>query len=57
MHRVIERTYGTFHRSIPLPADVDRDKVDASFKDGVLKIVLPKAATATGKKISVRTAE
>jgi len=53
-HR-IERSYGSFHRSIPLPAEVDRDKVEASFKDGVLNVVLPKAAAAVGKKISVRT--
>ena len=55
-HR-IERSYGAFHRSIPLPADVDDQKVDASFQNGVLKIVLPKvapAATAAAKKIPVR---
>lgn len=55
-HRV-ERSYGTFRRSIPLPADVDEKQVDASFQHGVLTIVLPKvapSATAAAKKIPVR---
>jgi HSP20 family protein len=54
-HRV-ERSYGTFHRSIPLPSEVDDQKVDASFQNGVLKIVLPKVemSAPAGKKIPVR---
>jgi HSP20 family protein len=53
-HR-IERSYGSFQRSIALPAEVDSQKVDASFKNGVLSVVLPKVATASGgKKIAVK---
>lgn len=37
-----ERVYGTFKRSFTLPAEVDTDKVDAKFKDGMLNIVLKK---------------
>lgn len=56
-HR-IERSYGAFHRVVPLPAEVDPDKVDATFKNGVLNIVLPKVvASASAKKIDVRRAE
>ena len=55
-HR-IERSYGSFHRSIALPAQVDDQKVDASFKNGVLTVVLPKVAPGTtGKKIEVKKA-
>ncbi len=53
----VERSYGSFHRSIPLPTEVDDQKVDASFQNGVLKIVLPKvapAASEASKKIPVR---
>jgi len=53
----VERSYGSFRRSIPLPAEVDDQKVDASFKDGVLDIVLGKKQTSSspaGKKIPVR---
>ncbi len=52
-HR-IERKYGSFSRTLELPADVDADKVEAVYKDGVLKITLPK--TEIGKKIEVKTA-
>jgi HSP20 family protein len=55
-HR-IERSYGSFQRSVALPAEVDSEKVDASFKNGVLTVVLPKVHMATsGKKISVKKA-
>jgi HSP20 family protein len=52
-----ERFYGTFMRSIPLPRQVETDKVSASFKKGVLTITLPKAAAAmeSTKKIDVKT--
>ncbi len=49
----IERKYGAFSRTLELPADVDPDKVEAVYKDGVLKITLPKIES--GKKIEVKT--
>ncbi len=48
-----ERSYGTFYRSIPLPSNVDVDKIEASFDDGVLEVNLPKSAKVKPKKISV----
>jgi HSP20 family protein len=51
-HRV-ERVYGAFQRSIRLPAMVDADKAEAVFKDGVLKLTLPKAEEAKPKPISI----
>jgi HSP20 family protein len=51
-HRV-ERVYGAFERSIRLPAVVDADKAEAIFKDGVLKLKLPKAEEAKSKRISI----
>lgn len=41
-YHYLERAYGSFARSVPLPFDVDPDKVNASFKNGVLKLTLPK---------------
>ena len=53
-HR-IERSYGAFSRTIRLPFDVETDKVDATYKDGVLKVMLPKSETAKLKKIEVKS--
>lgn len=54
-HRV-ERSYGTFTRAMRLPADVDGSKASASFKDGVVTIILPKAPEAKGTTIPVKAA-
>ena len=52
-HRV-ERTYGSFYRSLELPAVVEKDKIDATYKDGVLTVVLPKSAEAKQKITHVK---
>jgi HSP20 family protein len=52
-HRV-ERRYGAFRRSITLPAHVMAEAIQASFEDGVLQILVPKAEEATPKRIQVR---
>jgi HSP20 family protein len=52
-HRV-ERRYGAFRRSITLPAQVMGDGIEASFDNGVLQILVPKAEEAKPKRIQVR---
>jgi len=42
-----------FSRSIALPSTVDAKKIEASYKDGVLEVSLPKAAEVKPKKIAV----
>jgi HSP20 family protein len=54
-HRV-ERSWGAFLRTIALPAGVDTARVNATFKDGVLTIKLPKTAEAKGTTIPVKSA-
>lgn len=49
-----ERGTGEFTRVITLPIDVDAEKVEATLKDGVLTVRLPKAEEAKPKKISVK---
>ena len=51
-HR-IERSYGSFQRSISLPSGVQADKAKAIYKDGVLHITLPKAEEAKPKQIKI----
>ena len=51
-HR-IERSYGSFSRSFTLPGTVDQEKITATFKDGVLKIDLPKKVESTPKEVKI----
>jgi HSP20 family protein len=52
-HRV-ERAYGSFTRSFTLPEDTKGDKVNAEFKDGVLKVHLPKNVETKTKPVEVK---
>lgn len=54
-HRV-ERAYGSFVRSFTMPEDADGTKVSAEYKDGVLKVHLPKSEKAKPKAIEVKIA-
>ena len=49
-----ERYFGRFQRSITLPSPVDANKIQASYKNGVLTITLPKAEEAKRKQIQVK---
>jgi HSP20 family protein len=52
-HRV-ERAYGSFMRSFTLPEDADGSKINAEYKDGMLKLHLPKSEQAKKKTIEVK---
>jgi HSP20 family protein len=51
-----ERTYGRFFRAIQLPEGVDAEKIDATFKDGVLEVTIPapKVTTPKNRQIKIR---
>lgn len=55
-HHLIERSYGSFRRVIPLPDGVDREKIKATFKKGVLSVEIPKSAKVqeSARKIEVK---
>lgn len=52
-HRV-ERSYGSFERSFTLPRDAEAAKVSSEFKDGILRVHLPKNPTAVSKAVEVK---
>ncbi len=52
-HRV-ERYYGSFNRSFSLPLNVKEDKIDATFKDGLLTLTIPKSEVVKPKAIEVK---
>jgi len=53
----MERSYGSFSRTLPLPSEIDQDKVKATFKKGVLTVTLPKTEKAIKetKRIDIKT--
>ena len=55
-YRLVERSYGSFQRTIELPNGVNPDSIQATISKGVLKVVVPKPAPAQTKKIAVKTA-
>ena len=56
-HHVTERHYGRFERVLPLAREVDAERINAEFKDGVLTVTLPKVQEpANTRKIEVRRA-
>lgn len=54
VHRV-ERSKGSFHRVVSLPRDIDADRIDARYENGVLHVTLPKSAEKKPRTIEVRT--
>jgi HSP20 family protein len=53
-HRV-ERAYGTFQRSFVLPTLVDQEHVQATYKDGILELRLPKSEAAKPKRVAIQS--
>jgi len=49
-----ERSYGSFCRSFELPAEVQKDKVKSTFKDGVLEVRMPKSPDAIQKEVKIK---
>lgn len=49
----MERSYGAFSRSFQLPSEVEQDKIEAHYKNGVLDLRLPKAESAKRKSIKI----
>jgi HSP20 family protein len=48
-----ERRFGRFERIFPLPADVDRSKIEAKFQDGVLNVILPREGAPAAQRSSI----
>jgi HSP20 family protein len=53
-YHLIERSYGAFTRSIRLPREVQSDKINASYKNGILRVTLPKSEEAKKKEIKIK---
>ena len=56
-YRISERRFGRFERRFPLPPDVDRARIEADFREGVLTVILPRETSAqrSGSRIQIRS--
>jgi HSP20 family protein len=55
-YHFVERSFGSFARSVRLPNEVKGEKISASYRDGILKVVLPKSEEAKKKEIKIKVA-
>jgi HSP20 family protein len=53
-YHLVERSFGSFTRSIRLPREVQNEKINASYRNGVLKITLPKSEEAKKREIKIK---
>ena len=54
-YQMLERSYGSFYRSVPLPHGTKPDEIEAIMRDGVLKVKLPLAESARPRKIKIQS--
>jgi len=55
-YRLVERSYGSFERTLELPEGVNADAIKANISKGLLKVTVPKPAPTQAKKIEVKSA-
>ena len=55
-HHRLERVYGTFERSFSLTHAVNSEKIEATYRDGVLEVTVPKAEEAKAREIPIKVA-
>jgi HSP20 family protein len=53
-YHLVERGYGVFSRSVRLPAEVESAKIKASYKNGILKVTLPKSEKVKAKEVKIK---
>jgi HSP20 family protein len=53
-YHLIERSHGSFSRSVRLPAEVESNKIRASYKNGILNITLPKSEKVKAKEVKIK---
>jgi HSP20 family protein len=53
-YHLVETSYGSFSRSVRLPAEVESNKIKASYKNGILNITLPKSEKVKAKEVKIK---
>ena len=53
LYHLMERAYGRFERTIPLPHDIDRERAEVSYQNGVITVILPKTDATPPRQLTV----
>jgi HSP20 family protein len=53
LYRLTERAYGRFERSIPVPHEIDGERAEVSYQDGVITVILPKTETIPPRQLTI----
>ncbi len=53
LYHLMERAYGRFERTIPLPHDIDRERAEVSYQDGVITVILPQTDAIPPRRLNV----
>ena len=53
-YHFVERSYGSFRRSVRLPGEVQSEKIKAAYKDGILRVTLPKTEETKKKEVKIK---
>ena len=56
-YHVVERTYGSFMRTFQLPQGIDEEQINANFENGILTLLVPKAALPQPRRIQINAAQ
>ena len=54
LYRLMERAYGRFERTIPIPHNIDEERAEVSYLDGVITVILPKIETIPPRQLTIR---
>jgi HSP20 family protein len=54
LYRLTERAYGRFERSIPIPCDIDKERAEVSYQDGVIAVILAKIEIIPPRQLTIR---
>jgi HSP20 family protein len=53
LYRLTERAYGHFERTITIPHDIDDERAEVSYRDGVITVILPKTITTPPRQLTI----
>ncbi len=53
LYRLVERAYGRFERTIPVPHSIDEQQAEVSYQDGVITVILPKTETTPPRQLTI----